>query len=406
MSMDKKLLRRLSEEHDSFYAYDLEGMRDNAAALSAAFGPELGLLYSVKANPHPLILGMLHQCGFGLDAASMGEVVRGHKAGFEPERIFYSAPGKSMSDIEKALGGSVIIADSLSELHRISEIAARKGRRAEVGVRINPNFGFAHTGCAAAKFGIDEDALFESLDEIRALEGLKIRGIHVHSKSQELRTEVIAEYHRNVAELALRFSDALGKELGFINFGSGIGIPYAPTDTRPDIVRLGENMRSIIAQSRTELPGTRFYMETGRFICGKHGVYVTKVMDKKGSCGKVFVILANTLNGFVRPSLARMVEGAARDEVPAAVEPLYTGLNTFTVTPLTDETETEKVTLVGNLCTAADVILSDAELPRLKVGDAVMINNAGAYAAVLSPMQFATLTPPEELVVLADGSVK
>ena len=115
MSMDKKLLRRLSEEHDSFYAYDLEGMRvgnvvgegmrDNAAALSAAFGPELGLLYSVKANPHPLILGMLHQCGFGLDAASMGEVVRGHKAGFEPERIFYSAPGKSMSDIEKALGG-------------------------------------------------------------------------------------------------------------------------------------------------------------------------------------------------------------------------------------------------------------------------------------------------------------
>lgn len=399
MMFDRELILKLAEKYESFYLYDGRTVLDSIAALGSSF-EGVRFLYSAKANPHPSVLRCIFDEGFGLDAASMGEVSMGVKLGLAPEDIYYSAPGKSMNDLDAALEKCVIIADSAAELERIQYLAARHGVKAEVGVRINPNFTFDGEGGVSCKFGIDEDEALKKLAEWEKLKNLHICGIHVHSRSQELDTQRLCDYYARMFELAVRCQKTLGRQLHFVNMGSGIGIPYAATDSAVDIKKLGAHMNKLCKEYAAELPEARIFIETGRFVSGRAGVYVTHVNDVKTSLGKKYVILANTLNGFVRPSIAQMVERAS-DAAPC--EPLYTGPDAFGFTPLTDETETETVTVCGNLCTGADVIAQDTELPRLRTGDVFVITNAGSYAAVLTPMQFASLTPPVQIFAAPDG---
>ncbi len=121
--------------------------------------------------------------------------------------------------------------------------------------------------------------------------------------------------------------------------------------------------------------------------------------------GKNFIILNNTLNGFIRPSLAQLIASYSSDENPRGCEPLFSGKDAYDFIALNDESEQEMVTLVGNLCTSADVIAKDIFMPRLKCGDVVVITNAGSYAAVLSPMQFSSQTPPAQLFLDTAGNV-
>lgn len=399
MMLDRELILKLAEKYESFYLYDGRTVLDSIAALGSSF-EGVRFLYSAKANPHPSVLRCIFDEGFGLDAASMGEVSMGVKLGLAPEDIYYSAPGKSMNDLDAALEKCVIIADSSAELERIQYLAARHGVKAEAGVRINPNFTFDGEGGVSCKFGIDEDEALKKLAEWDKLKNLHICGIHVHSRSQELDTQRLCDYYGRMFELAVRCQKTLGRQLHFVNMGSGIGIPYAATDSAVDLKKLGAHMNKLCKEYAAELPEARIFIETGRFVSGKAGVYVTHVNDVKTSHGKKYVILANTLNGFVRPSIAQMVERAS-DAAPC--EPLYTGPDAFGFAPLTDETETETVTVCGNLCTGADVIAQDTELPKLKTGDVFVITNAGSYAAVLTPMQFASLTPPVQIFAAPDG---
>lgn len=399
MMLDRELILKLAEKYESFYLYDGRTVLDSIAALGSSF-EGVRFLYSAKANPHPSVLRCIFDEGFGLDAASMGEVTMGVKLGLAPEDIYYSAPGKSMNDLDAALEKCVIIADSAAELERIQYLAARHGVKAEAGVRINPNFTFDGEGGVSCKFGIDEDEALKKLAEWDKLKNLHICGIHVHSRSQELDTQRLCDYYGRMFELAVRCQKTLGRQLHFVNMGSGIGIPYAATDSAVDLKKLGAHMNKLCKEYAAELPETRIFIETGRFVSGRAGVYVTHVNDVKTSLGKKYVILANTLNGFVRPSIAQMVERAS-DAAPC--EPLYTGPDAFGFDPLTDETETETVTVCGNLCTGADVIAQDTELPKLKTGDVFVITNAGSYAAVLTPMQFASLTPPVQIFAAPDG---
>ena len=146
-------------------------------------------------------------------------------------------------------------------------------------------------------------------------------------------------------------------------------------------------------------------IEVGRYAVCKSGLYVTKVMDKKTSHGTTYLILKNTLNGFIRPSLAKLVEHYAVEETPASSEPLFTARDAFQFLTLKDEAPSETVTLVGNLCTATDVIAENIPMPHLECGDTVIITNAGGYAAVLSPLQFSSQERPAELFLTQSGEV-
>ena len=396
MSFDRNAVLLLAEKYESFYLYDGRTIAENIAVLQGNF-EGVRFLYSVKANPHPAVLRCIIDEGVGVDAASLREVTMGKENGLAAGDIYYSAPGKSPRDINAALGCSTIIADSPAEVERIQAIAEGHGITADIGIRLNPDFSFDGEGGSASKFGIDEEEAFRLLPQWKGYKNVRIRGIHVHSRSQELRGELIAAYYGRMFELAVRFQNALGHELRFVNMGSGIGIPYAEQDAPVDIKALGASMSALIRQYRPQLPRTEILVESGRFIVGKAGVYATHVMDKKVSHGRTFVLLANTLGGFVRPSVAQMVESYTREEKPAGCEPLYTGRNAFGFVPLTEDRDTETVTVTGSLCTGADVIAQDILLPRLECGDVFVITNAGSYAASVSPMQFASLEPPAQI---------
>lgn len=398
MDFDRSAVLRLAQEHESFYMYDGRMIMDNIAALHESF-EGVRFLYSAKANPHPNVLRCIIEEGVGVDAASVREVMMGRENGLDAGDIYYSAPGKSLRDIEAALGCSTIIADSVNEVERIQAVAERHGVVAEIGIRINPDFSFDGEGGSANKFGIDEAEALRQLPRWNGCKNIKICGIHVHSRSQELHGGLIAAYYGRMFELALKFQAALGRELSFINMGSGIGIPYAEQDEPVDIKALGAQMTALIRQYRENLPKAKILVETGRFLVGKAGVYVTHVADKKISHSKTFVLLANTLGGFVRPSIAQMVESYTNEESPVGCEPMYTGRNAFKFVPLTDTQETEVVTVTGSLCTGTDVIAKDITLPRLECGDVFVITNAGSYAAVISPMQFASLEPPAQIFI-------
>lgn len=390
--------------YDSFYLYDESKILEYTGQLLRDF-TDVTFLYSMKTNAHPLVARSVLSQGFGVDAASLAEVLMGVENGVPRENIQYSAPGKTLSDIRAAIAKSTLIADSLHEIHRIQQVAEELGMQVEIGVRINPDFSFAGGAGGPSKFGVDEQQFFDAAPQLKELQNITVTGLHVHLRSQELHAAVLEAYYERLFALAAAFRDVMGYPLGFINLGSGLGIPYSPQDTPLDTASLGKKVSGLMAQCKAALPGIRVYIETGRFAVGKSGVYATKVLDKKVSHGKTFAILSNTLNGFLRPCIAQLVLHYAGEAQPAGTEPLFTCADAFSFVALTDETKLEQVTLVGNLCTAADVVARDILLPRLTPGDIVVITNAGAYAAVLSPMQFSSQPPPAQLFLTRDGNI-
>jgi diaminopimelate decarboxylase len=392
------------QQYDSFYLYDEKRIIENTHRLQQDF-PLVDFLYSMKTNPAPAVVRCVCAQGFGVDAASLNEVKLAVSTGVPAAHILYSAPGKREADIQEALGKSTVIADSIAEIMKIQKIAQEKGIIVPIGIRINPDFTFTMDKGMPSKFGIDEEQVLSLISQWVQLPNIKIIGIHVHVKSQELQADVLAAYHKKMFQLAYTIRQALGYALTFVNMGSGLGIPYSRSDVPLDTVRLGRQTAVLIDAYRKKLAGTKIILETGRYAVGDSGYYVTKVLDRKESRGKTFIILQNTLNGFVRPSLNQLVRHYTDKEHPTMYEPFFTCTDAFPIDALTEEKETEMVTLAGNLCAATDVIATDMVLPKLKPGDLIVMNDAGSYAAVMTPMQFSSQEKPQQLFLRKDGTV-
>lgn len=399
---NKEVILEQGKKYDSFYLYDENIVLGNIKKLKKNF-PNVKFLYSVKSNHHPEILKTIFAQGIGADAASSNEVLKAFNNNVPKEEILYSAPGKSIKDIETAFDKCIFTADSLNEIKMLNDFGKEKDKIMEIGIRVNPDFTFYSDFGVATKFGIDEEILMENLDLLNSFENIKIIGIHVHSSSQELNTEILKKYYRNMFSLTKELQNKLNLKLKFINLGSGIGIPFSVTDNPVDVKDLGKELNSLCEKFKDEIKGVQLYIETGRYLCGPSGVYATKVIDIKISRGKKFVILKNTFNGFIRPSMEAFVKSYSDN--PKMNEPLFTKKGAFQYVVLTDEKKLEKVDLYGNLCTSTDLVGKDLILPKIKIGDLIVMTNAGCYAAVLTPFQFSSQIPPKELYLKKDGNI-
>lgn len=390
MIKDEFILSK-AKDHDSFYIYDGKAIGERAELLKAAF-PGVEFLYSVKCNPFPEVVRTLANHDFGMDAASIREVELAIRAGIPGGNIFYSAPGKTTSAIRKALRRSMIIADSLSEITRISQVV--RAEPLETGIRVNPDFSMDGDEGMPSKFGIDEKEVLHFLkDDVP--ENLRITGLHVHLKSQVLDEEKLLHYYDKLLDMASKFAPYMRK-FSFLNLGSGIGIPYGEENPL-DIRSLGQKLAGKISLFHEKFPETRLLIETGRYVTGPAGIYVTKVVDRKVSHGKTFLILADTLNGFLRPSMGEIVRKYGGENAPGS-EPLFTKTHAFPIRTLKNG-DLETVTLAGSLCTASDMAAEDISLPHLEIGDPVIFENAGAYGATLSPFAFSSKEKPAEYFV-------
>jgi len=394
-------IEKIALYENSFYVYEESVIRKQIEKLKNSF-EGIDFLYSVKCNPNTNVLDIIFGSGFGADAASLNEVKMSYEHGVDKSKIYYSAPGKSERDIFEALDYSIIIADSLNEIRKISSVAGNK--IVNIGIRINPDFTLENEQGIANKFGIDEKDVIEIIHN-GLPENIRISGIHVHVKSQVLEQDKLRDNYGRIISLAERIEKELGYGLDFINMGSGIGVAYSLNDCEIDVERLGNEAMTMLANFRKSHLNTKLFIETGRFVVCKSGTYITHVVDKKNSYGKTFVILQNTLNGFIRPSMVRMVASYAGEGCTKSCEPMYTSFDSFTIKPVRASNEFETVTMVGNLCTGADVIAENISMPKMEIGDLVEINNAGAYSYVLSPMQFSSQGIIKEFVVTEEGEI-
>lgn len=404
MIKQKEIVTKLAAEYDSFYLYNEDIIIESTQKLKMNF-PRVEFLYSMKCNANPSVTKSVFAAGFGADAASLGEVNTAFEAGLPKGKIFFSAPGKTVKDIKAAIGKSHLIADSIGEIERIQSVAEELNETVEIGVRINPDFSFRGGNIGQpSKFGIDEEQIYEFVRSNNC-KNIMIAGLHVHVQSQELDAAVIAGYHENVLSLAEKFQKVTGIKLKYLNMGSGMGIHYNKDSQPLDIAFVGKSLEQHLSPFCEKYPDMRIMIESGRYAVGKSGTYFTKVLDKKTSHGKTYLILKNTLNGFIRPSMEQFVLKYSADENPAAGEPMFTCRSAFEIFTLKDEKPEETVTLVGNLCAAADVIAEDIPMPCLNPGDIIGITNAGSYAAVLSPFQFSSHEKPVEIFLSKDDKV-
>ncbi|MDO5845124.1 MAG: hypothetical protein Q4Q53_08275 [Methanocorpusculum sp.] len=389
-------------EGGSYYLYDEKIILDQLAILKNAF-PQVRIFYSAKTNPNKNILETLTKNGCGIDAASSAEVGYAAALNLAKEDISYSSPGKTKEDIKRTICVCRIVADSFSELELINETAKEKGLTAEISLRINPDFSMFGADGLPSQFGVDEEAVLSHKPFIDSLTNVKITGIHVHIQSQILDWAVLSRYYENVFRLAVFLKNS-GFDIKIINFGSGPGVVYDRTSEKPlDIERLSKDM-SLFIEKYNSVLNAELIIEPGRFLVCQAGNYFTKIVDKKISRGTVYLIVEGGLNGFMRPCAANLVKKFAK-EISFSAEPLITNNNPCEFFVLNDSTRKEIVTVAGNLCSGSDILAKDVVLNEAKVGDMIMVTNAGSYGYSLSVREFAGQRTPKEYFKTLSGEI-
>jgi len=389
-----------------FYLYDESIIDRQVKMLLKNFSP-FEFLYSIKTNPFAPIVNFIASRGFGADAASAEEVMIARKAGLTSEKIFYSSPGKTNRDIEKTINKSIIIADSYHELSLINDIAKKRKQHIKIGLRINPDYTMDIGKGTSSKFGVDEETLKKQKDFIKNFDYIEITGIHVHLRSQVLDHSWLYRYYENIFELAVFCKETMGWELEFINFGGGLGIVYSLlNDTSLDIKLLSDESKNLFQRFKDRL-NVRLLIETGRFVICEAGQYVTHIVDIKESRGIKYLIVENALNGFFRPSIAELIAAYApqKNKLPGS-EPLFTTRDAFEFSILNKKNaSSEKVNIVGNLCTSTDIMTKDIMLPKADIGDILVVSKAGSYAYSLSPLLFASQPLPLQFYIKSNGEI-
>ncbi|HXH72387.1 MAG TPA: alanine racemase [Mariprofundaceae bacterium] len=376
------------------YIYDTAPMRAKIAHLAAIMPAGVEVYYAMKANPHPAFLKAALDSGArGIEIASLGEAQKAVAAGFTPERLIYTGPGKSPEELEWSIENGVhtVHIESLTEAHRLNAIAARHGRRQKVLLRINANFDIheAQTTFSGGskKFGVDEEKLDTVLPQLLALKHLDFRGLHVYAASGVLRVADLLKNCELVFELTRKIeTEYAGVVCDIIDFGGGFGVDYLETGEDFDPQAYADGLAAMI--DRYGLQGRHFMLELGRYLAADSGWFCTEILDIKESRGKKQVICAGGINHFRRPAALAINHPLAilRMGRPA----LFAGQ---------ERVAGEAVYFGGPLCTGADKLANDEYVEAADVGDIAVFGLAGAYGLTMSNQEFLSHARPPEIVL-------
>jgi diaminopimelate decarboxylase len=387
-------IRDLAETYGTpLFVYDAAVLDRQLALLRATYPSPFEIFYSVKANPCPAVLRHFVARGLGLEIASAGEFYQATRAGCAPGRVLFAGPGKTERELAYVLerGIGEIHVESALESERVASISKRLGIRTRVALRVNPGAeaqgGAMRMGGKPAPFGVDEERLDEVLDRLLAESALDVQGIHLYAGTQILDDQILLTQYRRGIEIAGRVADRMGRPLGTLDFGGGLGIPYFPNEAPLPLSPLAEGLAGLVDALRTDarFRGTQFIVEPGRYLAGEAGIYVTRVNDIKASRGKTFLIVDGGMNHHLAASgnLGQVI----KRNFPAAV------LNRL------DDAPALKADVVGPLCTPLDVIARDVALPAVRVGDLFGIFQSGAYGRSASPLGFLSQPTPAEIFI-------
>jgi diaminopimelate decarboxylase len=382
-----ELARRIGRT--PFYAYDRSLITRRVELLRKHLPKDVHLHYAIKANPMPEVVRHLAQRVDGLDVASGGELAIALATGMNPDSLSFAGPGKTDAELAKAVAAGIVVnLESEREMERI--VALGKGRkdRPRVAVRVNPDFELKSSGMKMGggpkQFGVDAERVPAMLVRIGQL-GLDFQGFHIFSGSQNLRADAIQEAQEKTIELAIRLAEHAPAPVRLLNIGGGFGIPYFPGEQPLDVAAVGVNLERLLGQVRQRLPQAQVVVELGRYLVGEAGIYVCRVIDRKISRGRVFLVTDGGLHHHLAASgnFGQVI----RKNYPVIVGNRVTG------------SEREIVSVVGPLCTPLDLLADGMEMARADEGDLIVVFQSGAYGLSASPTAFLSHPLPAEVLV-------
>jgi diaminopimelate decarboxylase len=373
-----------------FFAYDRARLTERVALLRSTLPRGIELGYAVKANPMPAVVQHLSELVDSFDVASAGEMKLALDTPMPPDRVSFAGPGKTPAELRQAIAAGVTLEiESETEAARVADIGERLGTRPRVAVRVNPDFQVRGSGMrmggGAQQFGVDAERVPVVLGAL-ADRDVELLGFHVFAGSQILDAEILCVAQRKTVALALRLADAASTPIRYLNIGGGFGIPYFEGDRPLDLAAIGDNLAVLISDAiAPNLPDARVTVELGRYVVGECGVYVTRIVDRKESRGRTFLVVDGGLHHQLAASgnFGQVI----RRNYPVAIG---ADLN---------ERPVETVSVVGCLCTPLDLLAEEVSLPRAEVGDLVVVSQAGAYGLTASPTAFLSHPSPPEVLV-------
>ena len=365
------------------YVYSAGVVRRQYRRLAAAFaGVPHRIHYSVKANSNLALLRLLRDEGAGVDVVSGGELYRAREAGFGARDVVFSGVGKSERELGEALAGGVLFinVESEGELILLDAVARARGVVAPVALRVNPEVAvdspheYIRTGEKGHKFGIPFDDVPAAAELARALPNLRLVGLDMHIGSQLATFDPYGAALLRVLGLLTRLRADGADAIEYLDVGGGLSVTYS--DEAPaDVERFA---RGVIESTRGL--GLSLVLEPGRFLVAEAGVLVSRVLYRKHSGGKEYVITDAGMNDLVRPSHYDAYHAIT------AVEPRG-GVVTADV--------------VGPVCESGDFLALDRTTDDVRPGDLVAIHTAGAYGFVMASNYNSRPRPAE---VLVDGT--
>lgn len=362
-------INKFRELQTPFYYYDTKVLRDTLACVNreSAKYANYSVHYAMKANANPKVLSIIRESGLGADCVSGGEVRAAIKAGFPASKVVFAGVGKSDWEINLGLDYDIFCfnVESVPELEVINELAAAKGKVANVAFRINPNVG-AHThanittGLAENKFGISMQDMDKVIDVALEMKNVKFIGLHFHIGSQILdMTDFVALCNR-VNELQDKL-EARRIQIEHINVGGGLGIDYDHPNRQsvPDF----QKYFHVYATHLKLRSYQTLHFELGRAIVGQCGSLISKVLYVKQGANKQFAILDAGMTDLIRPALYQAYHK---------------------IENITSEESVQAYDVVGPICESSDVFGKAIDLNKVRRGDLIALRSAGAYGEIMA----------------------
>ncbi len=377
------------------FVYSRQSLVDHCRNLERAFdGRRHTTYYAVKANANRALLRLIAQEGLGADVGSAGELYLALEAGFSPDKITFSGVGKRDDEIALGLthGIHAFNVESAEEVEIMSAIAAKEKKRARILLRVNLDIdagghAYVSTSKRQNKFGVPWQQAQEFLRWASSLPNIEIGGIHSHIGSQIIREETFVKAADALRKLTTELR-GVGLPIEDLDFGGGFGVQYRgyiqhpllPKE-EPEIVNLSAATLVKAVLPILESTGCKISIQPGRSIVAHAGLLLVRVIFRKETEEKIFVVVDGGMNDLIRPALYN----AYHQVIPVQL----------------NGGPKEKVDVVGPLCESGDFLALDRLVPRVNRGDLLAVMCAGAYGYVLSSNYNARLRPAE---VLVDGS--
>ncbi|WP_454778403.1 pyridoxal-dependent decarboxylase, exosortase A system-associated [Georgenia muralis] len=373
-----------------YFAYDRSLITARVDLLRRTLPDRVELSYAVKANPMPAVVQHLAALVDSLDVASALEMRTALDTPVPADRVSFAGPGKTEAEITQAVAAGVTIEmESQTEAARVVRAGDRLGLRPRVAVRVNPDFQVKGSGMRMGggpqQFGVDAEQVPALLADLAAAD-VDVIGYHVFAGSQNLNAGIITEAQRRTVDLVLALAERAPWPVRYLNLGGGFGIPYFEKDVALDLPAVGAGLAQLVeSRISTQLPQARVVVELGRYLVGEAGVYVTRVVDRKVSRGRTYLVVDGGLHHQL----------AASGNFGQVIRRNYP----LAVATRVDGAAEETVTVVGCLCTPLDLLGDSVALPHADIGDLLVIFQAGAYGLTASPTAFLGHPEPAEVLV-------